>query len=153
MKPTMTIVNLKEFHGALKRMENAARGEALGRAAMAGGHVIQDYAQINANENFSAQATNTLALSIKTILDKASGTSAWVSVGPSVVYGRIQELGGWIKPVNAKVLHFWIDMWEVFTKAVYIPPRPYLRPAADEHHDEIVKAVRASLAADILRAL
>jgi len=152
MKPHMTIVNLAEFQGALKRIGNAARCDALGRAAMAGGFGIEGYAKINANEQFSAAATNNLAGSIQTVLDKASGTSAEVSVGPSVVYGRIQELGGWIKPVSKKFLHFFIDGVEVFTKSVYIPPRPYLRPAADEHHDDIVKGVKASLAADIAKA-
>ena len=104
MKPTMTIVNLAEFQGQLKKLDSAARGDALGRAAMAGGFVIESYAKINANEQFSAQATNTLAGSIQTVLDKASANHAEVSVGPSVVYGRIMELGGWIRPVNAKFL-------------------------------------------------
>ena len=153
MKPTMTVVNLAEFQGQLKKLDNAARGDALGRAAMAGGFVIESYAKINANEQFSAQATNTLAGSIQTVLDKASANHAEVSVGPSVVYGRIMELGGWIRPVNAKFLHWIQDGIDVFAKAVYIPPRPYLRPAADEHHDDIEKAVKASLWADILRAL
>lgn len=150
MKLTAKVVNLPEFQGKLNRLAAAARGDALGRAAMAGGQVIEANAKINANRVFSAEATNTLAGSIHTELISKTGTSAEVSVGPSVVYGRIQELGGWIKPVTAKALS-WINKQgvRVFAKAVYIPPRPYLRPAADEHQPEILQAVGASLKRDI----
>jgi phage gpG-like protein len=62
-----------------------------------------------------------------------------------VVYGRIHELGGIIKPVVAKMLHFVIDGVDVFAKAVHIPARPYLRPAVDGHEDEIKEAMFVTL--------
>ena len=62
-------------------------------------------------------------------------------------YGRIQELGGSIRPVNKKLLS-WIDPdtgERVVARAVTLPARPYLRPAVDEHGDEIEEAVAAQV--------
>lgn len=143
MKVTAKVVKLPEFRD-LKTNEGM-----MTRAAMAGGQVIEAHAKINANNVFSSKATNTLAGSINTSVKSASNTHAEAETGPSVVYGRIQELGGWIKPVMAKMLHWVEDGVDIFAKAVYIPPRPYLRPAADEHEAEIQEAVAASLRADI----
>ena len=74
-------------------------------------------------------------------MSKAAETKVEVDVGPTVIYGRIHEFGGIIRPVTAKFLHFIIDGIEIFTKLVQIPARPYLRPAFDEHKDEIVDAM------------
>jgi len=58
-----------------------------------------------------------------------------------VIYGRIHELGGIILPVHAKMLS-WVDNGKrIFAKRVQIPARPYLRPAVDEHENEIGQAV------------
>lgn len=53
---------------------------------------------------------------------------------PTVIYARIQELGGNVYPKRAKYLH-WIGQPEFgdtpgpqFRKHVYIPRRPYLAP-------------------------
>lgn len=154
-KSHMTVVNLTEFQGKLKKMQAAARGEALGRAAMAGGQVIEAYAKINVESTFSSKASGGGGLggSIHTELTKSTATSAEVSVGPSVVYGRIQELGGIVRPVTAKMLSWVDDGVRIFANLVHIPPRPYLRPAVDEHEDEIVSAVGESLRKDIEAAL
>lgn len=67
-------------------------------------------------------------------------TDSWAmaSVGPYIVYGRIQELGGVITHKTANWLH-WVNLdprtgeWTSwFRKSVYLPPRPYLEPAAKE---------------------
>jgi hypothetical protein len=143
MKITAKVVKLPDF-------KNLKTNRAMmTRAALAGGFVIEAYAKINANNVFSDKATNALANSINTEVTKASDTHAETVTGPTVIYGRIQELGGWIKPITAKVLHWVEDGIDIFAKAVYIPPRPYLRPAADEHEGDIKDAVTASLRADI----
>jgi hypothetical protein len=141
MKITTRIVQLPNFD----KLRLGADG--LGRAVMAGGQVIEAYAKINAEQRFSGSSTGGagLAGSIQTVLTKNDGTGAEASVGPSVVYGRIQELGGFVEPVSAKALHFVIDGIEIFAKKVHIPPRPYLRPAADEHMSEIEAAVGAAI--------
>lgn len=112
------------------------------KAAMAGGMVIEAHAKINANSVFSGNATNTLAGSIQTVEAESSAKSAYVDVGPTVVYGRIHEFGGTIKPVFAKALHFVIDGVHVVTQVVHMPARPYLRPAVDENKDKIMEAIK-----------
>ena len=121
----------------------AATGDALKRAAMAGGQVIEANAKINANRTFSSKSTGGAGLggSIQTRVSKATDTKAEVDIGPTVIYGRIQELGGIILPVHAKILS-WVDNGvRIFAKRVQIPARPYLRPAVDEHENEIRQAV------------
>lgn len=149
MKITAKVIKLPEFD----RMH--IRPGALERAAMAGGQVIEANAKINAEQVFSGKSTGGagLAGSIQTVLTGSSTTKADVSVGPSVVYGRIQELGGWVKTVHAKILRFFVDGVAVFAKAVYIPPRPYLRPAVDGHEDEVRAAIAASLKRDVWQGL
>jgi HK97 gp10 family phage protein len=135
-------VDLSKFTPGLKKLDNAARGQALANAAMAGGQVIEAQAKINAEQVFSGKARGELSGSIKTELTKSSDRSAEVSVGPSVVYGRIQELGGIVRPVTARMLSWIGDTGErIFAKMVRIPPRPYLRPAVDESKDRIAQAV------------
>jgi phage gpG-like protein len=45
-----------------------------------------------------------------------------------VIYARIHELGGIIRPVHAKALHFQIDGHWITTKKVVMPRRPYILP-------------------------
>jgi HK97 gp10 family phage protein len=155
MKVTATIINLNEFESQLNKLSNAARGDALSRAAMAGGQAIEAFAKINVEKTFSSKSTGGAGLggSIHTELTKSGERSAEVSVGPSVVYGRIQEFGGIVKPVTAKMLSWVDDGVRIFANLVHLPPRPYLRPAVDEHIEEITQAVGASLQRDIEKAL
>ena len=118
-------------------------GEGLKKAALAGGQVIESNAKINVEKTFSSKATGGAGLGggIKTVVSKATDTRAEVDVGPTEIYGRIHELGGIILPVHAKMLS-WVDNGKrIFAKRVQIPARPYLRPAVDEHENEIGQAV------------
>ena len=116
-------------------------GDGLLKAARGGGRVIQSYAMINAERVFSANSKQELAGSIQVVDSKSTPTHAEVDVGPAVIYGRIHELGGIILPVHAKMLS-WVDNGKrIFAKRVQIPARPYLRPAVDEHENEIGDAV------------
>lgn len=145
------IIVLKDY---TKNVIHGITGDKLAKAVLAGGHVIEAHAKINANRVFSSRATNTLAGSIQTVLADHSDTKAYCNVGPTVVYGRIQELGGWIYPVLKKLLS-WIDPGtgkRVFAKKVHIPAKPYLRPAADEHQSDIVDAISYQLKDNIEKA-
>lgn len=144
---------IAQFSEALKRLDKTARGTALKRSAMAGGFVIEAQAKINVNDRFKPGTTN-LAGSIFTEAVKADDLSVEVAVGPSVVYGRIQELGGTVKPVFKKYLH-WVDEdgQHHQAKEVTLPARPYLRPAIDENGDKIVKAISENLRIEIENAL
>lgn len=146
-----TVIVLKNSFPDVRK---SVTGDGLTKAVQAGGHVIEGYAQINANRVFSSKATNTLANSIHVELVEASEKSAAVHVGPSVIYGRIQEMGGVIKPVHAKTLS-WIgsEGVRIFANLVHIPARPYLRPAVDEHKPDIENAVGNALMKSINEAV
>ncbi len=58
-----------------------------------------------------------------------------------VRYALIHELGGRIVPKNAKALSFVIGGERVFAKSVNIPPRPYLRPAADAIYPQLAENI------------
>ena len=64
-----------------------------------------------------------------------------------VRYALIHELGGTIVPKRAKALAIpQADGSVRFAKSVTIPPRPYLRPAADRHYPELAQTIRAAYA-------
>ena len=96
------ILNMDKLDLKLKKLSSSARAK-LPDAAEAGGRVIEGYAKINANEKFSSHATNALANSI-TVEVQRNGAGVTALVGPTVEYGRIQELGGTVHPTRAKFL-------------------------------------------------
>ena len=58
-------------------------------------------------------------------------------VGPTVIYGRQRELGGDIYPVHARALVF-TKFGTVYTvQHVYQKPEPFLKPAYDEHLEDL----------------
>lgn len=121
------MTGVPEFNRTLdalvKRMSVASR-----TAVVTGGHLLEAQTKA-ALTTFSHQAgtptpsppgsppaliTGTLRRSIKVTSPQAHGVLGWsVSVGPTAIYGRIQELGG-----NAGRNH-----------ATRLPPRPYLAPS------------------------
>lgn len=151
MSETRVIVLKNEVRAALK----AATGTELVKAAFAGGYVIEGAAKVNVEKTFSGKSTGGAGLggSIQTVLEKSSETEATVNVGPTVIYGRIHELGGIIKPVFKRFLHFFIEGHEVFAKVVVMPARPYLRPAVDENEEKIGDAVAYQLRDAINRSI
>jgi phage gpG-like protein len=118
--------------------------------------VIEAQAKINTTKVFSSKSTGGAGLggSIKIELIQSGETSAEVHVGPTVVYGPIQELGGTVKPLHAKMLSWVNEAGErIFANAVHLPARPYLRPAVDEHKSEIEDAIGYQLKQAIEDAL
>ena len=77
---------------------------------------------------------------------------AEAEVGTNLEYARIQELGGTVRPVHARLLH-WVgdDGDDVFARSVTIPARPYLRPAFDEDGDRAVAEMGRVLRAVVER--
>ena len=152
MKGIRKTYSLAQWQKALKRLEMAARGEALRRSALAGGFVIEAEAKINVERTFHP-STGNLAGSINTAVVESSSERCEVATGPSVIYGRIQELGGTVVPRNKKWL-FWESNGEKhFAKKVTLPARPYLRPAVDENEEKIFETVGKNLAREIEAAL
>lgn len=53
-------------------------------------------------------------------------------VGPTMIYGRIRELGGDIYPKQARILRWWDKAGnKVFAMHSHQVPRPYLKPAVE----------------------
>ena len=86
--------------------------------------------------------TGRLRQSIQTAVDP-HGLRA--RVGTNVIYARIHELGGTIRPKTQQYLRFPIgDSW-VTVREVTIPPRPYLAPAAKAKGQEAADALANTL--------
>jgi len=149
-KVTVSVIKLEDHFADVL---SAATGEQIKKAVLPGGYVIEAYAKINIEKTFSKKQTGAMANSVITELAEETETSAAVNVGPTVIYGRIHELGGIVEPVTAKMLSWVDDGIRVFAKLVHIPARPYLRPAAEEHTDEILSAVGEQLKRQIEDAL
>lgn len=59
----------------------------------------------------------------------------------NIIYARIHELGGVIRPKKGKCLKFQIGGHWVMVKKVKIPARPYLRPAIEDHINQIKQII------------
>ena len=80
-----------------------------------------------------------------TVMTSDQGDDVSVYVGPNtteIPYAMIQNYGGHIYPKNAKALHWTDASGEHFAKHVYIPARPYIEPAYEEHAEEIVQLMQ-----------
>lgn len=124
---TIILTGVAEFRRALDEMVARASAAAL-TAVTTGGHLVEAETKAALGRSSHARGTKTpsapgqppslvsgtLRRSIRVTTPEAKGLTGWtVSVGPSAIYGRIQELGG-----DAG----WAD-------ASYLPPRPYLEPS------------------------
>lgn len=156
----------------IKAVRGVITGVALKNAVMAGGQTLENYAKINVEKTFSSKSTGGAGLgeSIKTVVSTSTETKAEVDVGPTVEYGRIREFGGMILPIHKKMLSWllgsgssgekkqkalgrvFVSEGRVFAEAVQVFPTPYLRPAFDEHKDEIVDAMMYQIQKAIARA-
>ena len=146
-----------ELERKLSKLSKAAATTIAKDAVDEGGAVIQFHAQLNARNVFSDNQRGQLRNSTRNesirnspvqdwIESRTTATGAEAEIGPHVIYGRIQELGGTIRPVHAQALHWVIDGEDRFAKKVTIPARPYLRPAAEEHSPQITEVMRRTLA-------
>ncbi len=147
----IVIEGLEEFKAKLVRMGNAARGRIAKEAVDEGAAVIQFHAQLNARNIFSKNQRGQLRNSIIPV-SYQTDTGAEAKVGPGVIYGRIQELGGDIYPKPGGYLKFQIDgQWRTIKYGskvrdhVHLPSRPYLAPAVEDHAAEISDVMAESI--------
>lgn len=87
-----------------------------------------------------ARRTGTLARSVRAKPATGGGARATSSVSPHTVYARIQQLGGDIHVVRAKVL---TDGKQFFGKHVHLPARPYMTMSSDRRQRVHAAAIRA----------
>lgn len=144
--------NIRAFMDALNKMDANVRSKALRNAVEAGARVVEAYAKVNITQTFKNQTGN-LANSIR-VETTQNGDQARALIGPTAVYGRIQELGGTVKPLTARML-FWTDENGKSHAAheVTLPARPYLKPAVEDHEVEIIGAVAENLRIEIEGAI
>ena len=139
-------VNAEGFTKDLGRVEKSLRGKAAVAAVQAGGYQVMNFARLNIHSTFSKHQTGGLSNSIS-VEAKAVGKGAEATIAPHKVYARIQELGGTIRPKSAARLA-WRDpdsgKW-CTAKQVTLPPRPYLRPAVEDHMTEIRDAMLSAI--------
>lgn len=137
-------INMSVLGDALKRTKQNT-SDSLGKACLSGLFTLEGHAKINVKSNFK-QRTGFLGSAWETKLEHVTDTKASGYTSPLAVYARIQELGGVIHATNAPALHFQTDDGQWHTvKAVTIPARPYLRPAADEFQNDIFNSVASVL--------
>jgi hypothetical protein len=94
-----------EIKSDVEKVLPELRGDVLKKAAMAGGEVILSNAKVNANQLFkNSHPGSGLAGSIHLEVTESNDNQCVVAVGPDKLYGRIQEIGGTIRPINGKFL-------------------------------------------------
>lgn len=135
----------------VRKVTDALRGQIVQEALLAAGHMLANFAKLNIRSTFSSRSTGGTGLAgSMTVIVGGAGVKSYADVGPTKVYGRIQELGGTIKPLHAKVLAWIGDDGQMhFAKRVTLPPRPYLRPALDNHADDITTLIKTLIAKGI----
>lgn len=136
---TIVLEGFDKLAAKLSKMSESARGYIAQEAVEEGAAVIQSHAKGNVPVK-----NGTLRDSIAVEVNKTE-TGAEAEIGPGVIYGRIQELGGTIRPTNAKALHFKVGNQDVFTKKVVIEGKPYLRPAIENNLSEIKEKMSESI--------
>lgn len=126
-------------NGSLRVWQQAARqarGRLLGAVRKSVAQVTRR-AKINVRQKLNTTGTSTGALSGSIGYD-VDGSRLAGHVGTAMIYARIHEFGGVIRPVRAPMLRFTLpDGTFVRTKRVTIPARPYLTPALEESMPEI----------------
>ena len=142
----------EELQQKLSKLSQAAATSIAKDAVDEGAAVIVFNAQLNARDTFSDRQRGQLRNSIRSE-SKVVGNGAEAEIGPHVIYGRIQELGGTIRPIHGQFLKFQIDGEWKQAKQVTIPARPYLRPAVEDHIDQISEVMREAIADGIQNAV
>ncbi len=102
---------------------------------LASGTARSPYLSGKALKRRTGRLRNSITHDVRIQGDKVIGT-----IGTNVVYGRIHELGGVIRPKVKQLLRFHIPGvgWRS-AKEVTIPARPFLRPALEDNLGEIKK--------------
>lgn len=127
------------LRGLSDRLDGAAR-DAVGDIARA----VQA-----SSMRFAPVLTGTLRRSIDVQGPFPAGPHTWgARVGPTVIYGRIAELGGHIYPRRARALRWWAaDGTPIFAMHVYHPAHPYMKPGLEAVRPTIDAIVAARVAA------
>lgn len=124
--------------------------------SLEGGLLVEGLAKSNAPID-----TGTLMRSIDTTGPSPTGVASFATfVGPTVIYGRLRELGGFIpggavpepKPPGRRDWLHWVnETGDHFAKLVHQDGRPYLKPAVDTAKPQYLR-LAAKRWADVIRS-
>lgn len=156
----MTVQGISTVLRVLERMDMVWDDEKIIEKSS---NVIRDDARENVEEKLYRESTGYLANEIVTHVENSRESE--IGTRPNrVIYARIHEYGGIIRPKKAKKLFVpikrGVKRWSkdlvfgedyVLADKVTIPKRPYLRPAADETRPKVIKTVSEMTAAKIER--
>lgn len=178
---TAKIEGMDQLVAKLQRLGEAAAGEKLRQAGMAGAVPI-----MNGAKNSAPKLTRTLSRSITREVLESTATRVEIGIGTDVEYAAIQEFGGTIVPKGKQYLAVpltdearryanasgfpglkprfgrggqsgaLVDDSGVaqyaLVKSVTIPAQPYLRPALDQNRNAAKNEIREVLRLVIQRA-
>ena len=139
----------EELERKLQRISDNVRGQIALNAVSAGGADIEQFAKTNIANVFSDRqhlGGGGLAgsITVETSLDKDGASTV---IAPHKEYDRIQELGGTITAHGGDkaMLKFQIDGQWYQKHSVTLPARPYMRPAWEEHQEEIFNDMKEQI--------
>lgn len=140
-------ITLEELPGVLKAIRDKA-ATAAPPAVMAMADAYKDHlTRVTLRRSFAAPGqfgtpaapgqppahrTGRLSASVRVTPGLQGGLVATASVAPHTIYAVTQEYGGIHVPVRARYMHWVNSGGEWWKKRVYIPARPYMRPALEE---------------------
>ena len=138
----------------LRTISANMRGQIALNAVSAGGSDVEQFAKTNIANVFSDRQRfggGGLAgsITVETSLGKDSASAV---IAPHKEYDRIQELGGTITAHGGDkaMLKFQIDGQWYQKHSVTLPARPYMRPAVEEHQEEIFNDMKEQIERGLL---
>jgi phage gpG-like protein len=138
----------EELERKLRAISDNIRGQIALNAVTAGGADIEQFTKINIANVFSRKQSGggglAGSITVDASLDKDCATAV---IAPHTAYDRIQELGGTITAHGGDkaMLKFQIDGQWYQKHSVTLPARPYLRPAWEEHQEEIFNDMKEQI--------
>lgn len=145
---TFTIEGLEEVQAGLNDLADDLRSETSLAMVTDCGIAAREWMKENVRTKLWRHPTGRLENSIQAVpMTNDQGAVCYVGpLDPTIPYVNIHEFGGVIYPKRAKALS-WIgdDGRRHFAKRVYIPARPYISPALQDHDEEILEICREDL--------
>lgn len=145
--------NVKWVKNNIGKVINAISAAELNEAVRDSAQLVRKSAIINIGNTFiDTHGTRGLG-SIAVVKGKTKPNRVLYNVGPTVIYGRIHELGGTIKPVRKKWLTFRTKdgQWRKVAQ-VTMPKRPYLEPALTANLENIKALTGSHIEAKLIKA-
>lgn len=137
----VTIEGIEQVQSDLDTLSDSLKSETSLTMMTDVGMAVQGWIRDNIILNFYRHPTGTLWASVYyAALPNDQGAACFVGPDDSQLpYTAIHEYGGDIYPVTKKYLS-WVDTSgkRHFSKHVKMPARPYIRPAFEDHQEDIL---------------